>query len=71
MQPPVPTTVEAMADDLTRGGLHRGRASQHGEGGLGAEAARMRPAGQQLGSVDGADPGLAEQGRGHDRDKLA
>jgi hypothetical protein len=44
---------------------------QHGQGGLGAEPARMGPADHQLGSADGADPGLAEQGRGHDHDQLA
>jgi hypothetical protein len=71
VQLPVPATVAAMADHLTRRGRHRGRPSQHGEGGLGAESARMGPADQQLGGVDGADPGLGEQGRGHDHDELA
>jgi hypothetical protein len=31
----------------------------------------MGPADQQLGSGDGADPGLGQQGRGHGRDELA
>jgi hypothetical protein len=46
--------------------LHRAS----GEGGLGAEPAGMGPAAQQLGGADGADPGPAEQGRGHDGDEL-
>jgi hypothetical protein len=71
IQLPIPTPVEAMADDLTRGRLHRGRPRQHGEGGLGAEPARMGPADQQLGRTDGSDPGLGEEGRGHGHDQLA
>jgi hypothetical protein len=35
------------------------------------DAARMGPADQQLGGADGADPGLGQQGRGHDHDELA
>src|SRR5215216_2121326 len=45
--------------------------SQHGEGGLRAESARMGPADQELGGVDGADAGLGQQGRGHNHDELA
>jgi hypothetical protein len=58
IQLPVPATIQAMADHLARGRLDRGRPGEHGEGGLGAEAARMGPADQHLGGVDGADPGL-------------
>jgi hypothetical protein len=71
IQLPVPTPVEAMADHLAGGGLDRGRPRQHREGGLRTEPARMGPADQQLGSVDGADPGLVHQGRGHGHDELA
>jgi hypothetical protein len=71
IQLPVPAPVEAMADHLTGGRRHRGRPSQHGEGGLRTEPARMGPADQQLGSVDGPDAGLGQQGRGHGRDQLA
>jgi hypothetical protein len=39
---PVPTTIQAMADDLAGGRLHLGRPSQHGHGGRGAEPARIR-----------------------------
>jgi hypothetical protein len=70
IQLPVPATIQAMADQLARGRLDRGRPSQHGKGGLGAESARMGPADQQLGGVDGPDPGLGKQGRGHHRDEL-
>jgi hypothetical protein len=31
----------------------------------------MGPADQQLGGADRADPGLGQQGRGHDHDELA
>src|SRR5918992_5330874 len=44
MQLPVPAPVAAMADDLTRGRRDRGRPSQHGNGGLRTESARIRPA---------------------------
>jgi hypothetical protein len=71
IQLPIPAPVAAMTDDLARGGLDRGRPSQHGEGGLGAESARMGPADQQLSGGDGADPGLGHQHRGHGRDELA
>jgi hypothetical protein len=43
IQLPIPATIQAMADDLARGCRHRGRASQHGKGGLRAESARMGP----------------------------
>jgi len=71
VQLPVPTTIEAMTDDLARGGLDRGRAGQHGKGGLGSESARLGPADQQLGGVDRADAGLGQQSRGHGHDELA
>jgi hypothetical protein len=57
IQLPIPTPVEAMADDLARGRLDRGRPSQHGKGGLRAEPARMGPADQQLGGLMGPTPG--------------
>jgi hypothetical protein len=71
MQLPVPATVAAMADHLAGRGLDRGRPSQHRNGGLRAESARMRPPDQQLGGADGSDPGLGQQGRRHDQDELA
>ncbi len=71
IQLPIPTPIQAMADDLTRGRRHRGRPSQHGKGGLRAEPARMGPADQQPSSVDGPDPGLGQQGRRHGHDELA
>ena len=44
IQLPVPAPIQPMTDDLAGGRLDRGRPSQHGEGGLGAESARMGPA---------------------------
>jgi hypothetical protein len=57
----VAAAVQAVADDLSGGGGDRGGAGERGEGGLGAEAAAMRPRAEELGSADHTDARLGEQ----------
>jgi hypothetical protein len=63
----VPTTVQPVADHPPGGRLDRRHPGQHGEGGLGTQPARMRPADQHLRGGDRPDPWLGQQ---HRRDGL-
>lgn len=54
---------EAVTDGLSGGGWDRCAAGQGGEGGLGAEATRVRPGGEDLRGADHADTRLGEQCR--------
>src|SRR5215217_761560 len=53
--------VEPNPDGLAAGGRDRGGLGEHGEGGVGAAAARMGPATEHDGGHDRAHPAAAEQ----------
>ncbi len=59
----VAAAVQAVPDDLSGGGWDRRGAGERGVGGLGSEAASMRPGAEELGGADHADARLGAQRR--------